>query len=538
MSSTLRRLVAPLATSGLVLSASATAALPPVTPGPTPSIPTPPINLCASYQPTLADCQNPVTLCAVAARAKAKTDANATCNTLITQAAEAASTSLPQRAVVVPSTRNVNGDTVSPDVATKVVAFQAEDPNARTMSGLSGLYMGRVHLAQTYLPSTSSYSSLLESSRQAQRDGWNASGNVINSCSEYVYEKYYDYSVFEDAYVKKGNDYRAIYNLAYASSPRGVPASAIGTRGMQSPLLRGKDGTAINPNINFQSGLPKNEFFTVPLAGQPTKVVIAAGAEDKILSLPGMVMVTLKNLQRGLNLGGLVFNDSSLKPIIQQGDTYYNESWSWHKAMNEANAAVLDEELYEYDRMQDDFTALLRKREELVAVIASQLQAKPIPVVGKPRFYDRYWLDPVWNPDPLRVDRAARLDVNVLDPSSIPVQYYSQLTAQSATLASSATAVPTPGPYLPRPIPRIDGPIVTLACMGNQLICLFYKLEALDVAIEESLQQARSVGCLTFQGAGAAAPCDWSPKRFAQRVMNLYPTLREQNYQKCMDYTD
>ncbi|ATB40507.1 hypothetical protein CYFUS_005956 [Cystobacter fuscus] len=526
MSSPIRRLAAGIAASGILMSplSQAEAAE------------------CGRYLPTLADCQNPVTECALQAREKARTDPNATCNTLIQQAANSLPARAPQRTVVVPPTRDVNNTSLTPDAATKLAYIQNEDPNTRTMSGLSGFYLGGVHRAQTYLPSSGLYASLLESQRQQQRAAWNANGNVIDSCNEYVYEKYYDYSVFEDAFVKLGNNYRAIFNTAYAPAVNGVtPASAIGTRGIVNPVLRGKDGTPFTPNIPFQAGLPKNQFFTVPLpAGD--KVSIATGDKDQVTILPGLVTVTLKNLHRnGLSLTGVVFNDSTLKPTIDQGASYYNESWSWHKAMSETNAGLLDEQMYEMDRLQEDFAALLAQRESLAATLAAKLQPKPLPVyttggTGPGRFSEQYWRDPVWNPDPTSVIQAARWDLDVLSPMTLP-----GLAPASLSVASTPSALPPTLPPITPTIPNVpifDIPVVSLACSGNQIICLLYRLEALDDAIEAALLNAKARGCLSFQRGGGAAACDWSPKRFAQRVTSLYQGKREQQHARCMDYTD
>jgi hypothetical protein len=538
MPTTPRRLAAKFAASGLLLSAvPASAAL---STGGT----LPPLDPCVTYTVTLQGCQNPANSCDVRAREAAKTNPDATCNTLIQNAADQQAASLPQRTVVVPVTKNVNDTTVQPDAYSKAVAYKADDPNTHSMGGLGGFYLGQVHRAQTYLPATGWYSDYLQSQRKQQRDAWHASGTVVDSCSEYVYEKYYDYSVFEDALVKLGTNYRAIYDTAYAPALWGiVPASAIGTRGIADPSQHAKDGTAINPPITFQSGLPKNQFFTVPLGTAGSgKVRILKGSEDKIASFPGgYIYIYLKDMQRnGLDLGGVVFNDASYTTTLTAGASYYDESWAWHKAMSQRNATVLDEEMYELERLQSDFTALLQKREELAATIASMLNHKPLPQPDVGPYYDGYWRDPVWNPDPIRVIEFAQLDLNVLEPVVIAQPQTATLSSASSTTPSTPQSAISTGPVIsPLPVYSsvLESQVVTQACGGNQLICLFYKLEAMDGAIEAALGKAQQRGCLTFSSRGPAA-CDWSPKRFAQRMMKLYQGDRERAYQKCMDYTD
>ncbi|RYZ44170.1 MAG: hypothetical protein EOO71_00425 [Myxococcaceae bacterium] len=460
-----------LAALGLVLSglpATAFAA------SPIPTLPPAPV-LCQGYVATLADCQNPVTLCAKMVRSLAKTDPNAACNRLIQDAAEDSAAGMSRRTVVVPRTLKANGQTVEPDAVTKSVAFEKDDPNTREMSGLSSFYLGSVNRARAYFPATTLYASKLKNNRAQQRNGWNTSGNVINSCAEYVFEKYYDYSVFEDAISSAGSDHRAIYNVAYALAPLGgsTPTSAIGTRGMSNAQQRGKDGTLITPAITFPSGAPKNQFFTVPPPVQG-RVTVGAGSIDKASVIPGVLggaIITLKNLSRPLNLSGTVLDTARLNTLAQ-GASYYNESWTWHRSMSQRNAGVLDEELYALEQLQTDFAGLLRQRAELVTSIREEISHQYRPLPGT-------------------------------------------LQAGAAQQGASLSDEPE-----------------------NPLIPLFYTLASLDGAIDAALVQAQARGCLTFQTGSAPAPCDWSPKRFVQRVMDLYQVPREQAFQKCSDYTN
>lgn len=545
MTSSHLRLAAKLAASGLALSAGPAAAAV-IVPGPII------IDPCITYTYTLQGCQTPANSCDQAARDAAKTDANAICNQLIQDAGNTQAQSLPQRTVLVPTMTKADGTTVAPASTTKVAASQAEDPNTRSMSGLGSFYLGQVHLAQTYLPATGRYTDYLVSLRQQQRDTWNANGYVVDSCNEYVYEKYYDYSVFEDKAVTYGNNARSIYNTAYALSRVGAPpAYAIGSRALLDPIQRGKDGTPFTPAITFPTGQPKNQFFTVPLAAS-SKVLISQGSEDKVTVLPGNggVIISLKSLQRPLNLSGVSFVDTTLPGIINQGASYYDESWAWHKSMAQRNATVLDEEMYDLERLQADFTALLKKREETAEAIATMFNSKPLPNATTV-FEGQWWRDPVWNPDPELVTRYAQLGLNVLaqpavtgltsttTATSTPAPQTLSATSTNTSLSTSAVVDPsTSYTYtMPAYASALDTSVIRTACSGNTIICLLYKLESLDAAIEDALHQAQTRGCLTFNTTGPAA-CDWSPKRFAQRVMGQYQGERENAYQKCMDYTD
>ncbi|MBJ6764703.1 hypothetical protein JGU66_28375 [Myxococcaceae bacterium JPH2] len=500
------------------------------------------IDPCVLYTLTLAGCQNPQNSCETAARERAKTDPDATCNTLIKQAAETQTASLPQRSVVVPTLRKSDGTTVSPAEPTRIVAIQKDDPNGYSMSGLGSFYLGQVHRAQTYIPETSAYSDYLANYRQQQRDAWNANGYALTSCNEYVYEKYYDYSVFEDAIVSRGNDYRGIYSVAYAMAraPYLPPASAIGTRGISDPIQRGKDGTPFSPAITFPQGEPKNQFFTVPVSSSSKVSILKGGTQDSVAYGPnGVILISMKDLQRTrLDLSGVAFEDPALKPLIDAGAHYYDESWAWHKQMNSRNATVLDEQMYELERKQEDFSQLLAKREELASTIASMFNPKP-PLVGtSPRFTDNWWRDPVWNPDPIAVNQFAQVNINVLPQVGTLA---APTSAKTLAATSTQSAIVDPGGPVIIQQPPVLSPINTAAltniCTGNPIICLLYRLEALDGAIEQSLHDAQALGCLDFNTTGPAA-CDWSPKRFAKRVLGQYQVERETRFQKCSDYTD
>ncbi len=433
---------------------------------------TPPINNpCAGYVPTLQDCQTSTTFCAQLARQAAKTNANAACNVLVRDAALDAAASLPERTVVVPVTLDVSGQPVEPTSATKPVAFLEEDANGRRMSGLSGFALGASHRDQTYFPATSQSAAWVKLLRALQLASWDNSGTTIDSCQEYVHEKYYDYSVFEHATAALGTDYRRIHGLAFATAPAGgaVPSTAIGTRAIQDPVQRGKDGTPIQPAIQFPSGAPKNEFFTVPAPVQG-KVLISPSNRDRVALLPGVMggaIIELKDLNRDLNLYGTVL-PPALRTTLSQGASYYNESWAWHRSMSTRNASVLDEQLSSLDQLQEDFAALLQQRKDRVAAIQAELALRFRPI---------------------------------------------------------------PGALQAEPEEKSGGE------PQDAIITRAYELAALDDVIEAALQQAQARGCLTFQTGKLPAPCDWSPKRFARRVMNLYQGAREQDFQKCARYT-
>lgn len=55
------------------------------------------------------------------------------------------------------------------------------------------------------------------------RSTWNSSGNAVDSCEEYVYEKYFDYSEFYLA--SRGQSNRDVFNIAFGRFPSAAPES-------------------------------------------------------------------------------------------------------------------------------------------------------------------------------------------------------------------------------------------------------------------------------------------------------------------------
>jgi len=72
-----------------------------------------------------------------------------------------------------------------------------------------------------------------------QHAQWAANGLRVDSCAEYVYEKYYDYMQFKDAMAGRATRYPEIVRAAYDASE---VVTAIGTRGTSGALLKMKEG--------------------------------------------------------------------------------------------------------------------------------------------------------------------------------------------------------------------------------------------------------------------------------------------------------
>ncbi len=107
-----------------------------------------------------------------------------------------------------------------------------------------------------------------------------ANKNVVESCEEYAFEKFYDISEFTRRVGGLRGDHVAQVALAFGP---GSEPSSIGTRHLSSALLRGRDGRVFGTMLEGQR--PKNGFFAIPnnpaLKGRPP----TPGAPNLLLAL-------------------------------------------------------------------------------------------------------------------------------------------------------------------------------------------------------------------------------------------------------------
>jgi hypothetical protein len=478
------------------------------------------------------------TQCDLAFREAAKTDPDSPCSALFSQKFDAGIASIPATTRMTVKLAGTSGLPKAPETDTDDgVHYIKADLNQNKSSGLSSMYLGRFLNAAATAPKTDAEGAAARAALLKERAEWNANGNVVASCAEYVHEKYYDYTVFEDAVTLAGFDnHRTIFNIAYGSKLGISLPSAIGLKGMKDPVLKGKDGTPFTPVLAFPKNLPKNDFFTVPM-GDPILGLVAQTSpdgKDRISQVAGKAIIWLGHLHRKkVGLNGVFFEDSWLTQQIPKGLNYYQPDWKWHSDMNTRNGRTLDEQLAVFERKRAEFLDLLKTRDQTAETIAAQLGASQMPVAGKVKYQTKYWLDPLWNPDPTSLAQAAKLRVDVRD---------STLGGTDGPNAQPFY-VPVAVPYSNNLNPPYQSPLsiamqspqLLKACEGNNLICLFYRLESLDDAIEGSLHDAKDLGCLDIGPAGQTT-CDWSPKTFTQQVMHMYQAEREAAFKKCMDY--
>jgi len=456
----------------------------------------------------------------------------------------------------------------------------------------------------------------------AARAAWEANGTRVDSCTEYVYEKYYDYSLYEDRVDALGGDYRAAYEAAYEGSPPAdyepparekregdparsrsaavrrhggfqqfspaaglaagleahdlvhfPPSHAIGAKGMYGLPLRARDATVLMPQVTLSTAdQPRNAFFALDRVATPLPY------ED----LDEMWQVGTC----GLAASAVTICDADLADqlaaIYAEPDAQVMKDWAWHKRKSQAlaEAGFLDEELEGFEQRKRHFARLLVRRRQIIRDIGRLLELPmEIPEVVDPAVFDP---NIYINPSPVdsismtltrQVEkRAALLHPNALEIGG-PQGQVGHLQAQGLAAVARISLDQLPvgefanfarGGGAREEDPPQDaggqraGPAARASRRArlarsndfsaheavrphardiyevDSLRALLRALARVDGDIEAGLRGALDAGCLE---TGEANPCDWSPKLFAQEVLDRYTAEREVDYRTCLEVT-
>jgi hypothetical protein len=180
-------------------------------------------------------------------------------------------------------------------------------------------------------------------------------GPAINSCSDYVYKKYYDYSRFEDAARACGNDAECVYQIAWHW---GVPGLAQGT--LYSLVDSSRAATPIVPQVLPGAGTEvpydqlKNGFFEAPITSILTQ---SAYKNDPRVA--------------------------EIQAEVTSGQTYYHitDRWHWHQQMHDQQGP---------DQLTDDDRAEIENRMDAFRLEAAQLASlqSALPLTQQPGISD------------------------------------------------------------------------------------------------------------------------------------------------------
>ncbi|MCC7384812.1 MAG: hypothetical protein IT384_23385 [Deltaproteobacteria bacterium] len=396
-------------------------------------------------------------------------------------------------------------------------------------------------------------------SANLQHLAWEANGNAVGSCTEYVFEKYYDYNLFEQAIAPLGSDYRAVFNVAF--DPDDTKPTSIGTRGANGSALplNQRDGTPNVEQIRLGGpSEPKNVYFGSPALNEAERSDLAA------------TWVATPDLPRPVTILGIYIQDDALYAKLRSGQHpqyEHDETWAWHQQRSDELAPLyLDEQLYSRHEKNEAFLQLLFQRDEIIVAlqqafdqfIASATPDGWIEAVVNPSIYEAL-LTPVVPATPisrlLTSERAARdarrsglglQNLQVIVPALIGLAP-KQMALKGQAPGGLLTALGGRGfnaALLHAAVSQSSNVLDTL--LGNTydgyphetyldtITRLLGLLSQQDAKIEAALADAVARGCLELIGPNA---CDWSPKLLAQHLYDPFTVVRERDFQKCNEVT-
>jgi hypothetical protein len=431
---------------------------------------------------------------------------------------------------------------------------------------------------------------------ELQRAAWNLNGNAVESCREYIYEKYYDYTLFEDASKGPGANARRVWDVAYGPPEE---RSSIGTRGVGQEAIcellnpdaecsdvdiRQKDGTLLPLELRMPTVTrPKNEFFATRVPDAAARAATLSrwneqtGTYTVSLKLAGNQTFTTSRpisvSAVSLGAGGVFLLDEDLHEALSD-PPLVEENWTYHKEMGELFGPDTDEQTEILDKLRETFPPLLARRAGIASEIGNLLESflpdiPDLEVNGVP-------FDPTIFESPidasslgssatlgrirasLDAESAASLSIYGASPQ-LPSSSTSLLTltaAQSILSSGANLAGTTSGPIttmsgsLSTSLTNLNllsssaatslANVVAPALGGpsgsttNRLQRLFRELAQVEGEIEAALVEARDRGCLN---QNEFTTCDWSPQRFMQRVMDHFQIERERDFARCKKYT-
>ncbi|NBD12417.1 hypothetical protein [Corallococcus silvisoli] len=202
------------------------------------------------------------------------------------------------------------------------VAVQ-DDPVTDTLfSGSDETVLGQVQRGQVLARKGYKNLTKAEQAYNKQREEWDGNGIVARSCQEYVHEKYYDYSRFEQDAGAFGDNFRAVFDFAY------------GSKGIAERTLYSKDGQKLAPLWDGKTRVEKNAYFR-----------FVPGAYPKGTKAYSFSSEAAKKA-----------NNVEARQAVLPSD-------AWHQAMSKSLAKVADDVLNESQQRQETFVALLTQRE-------------------------------------------------------------------------------------------------------------------------------------------------------------------------------
>jgi hypothetical protein len=379
-------------------------------------------------------------------------------------------------------------------------------------------------------------------------------GNRMDSCAEYVYEKYYDYSRFDDAAKMCGNDFDCVYRVAFHSEQFQVGQNVKSTMpvpvtpAIARKVLRRRDGAKMKvelplmPYTDLATGstwdtIPKNAYFAIPAS------VLEKATNAKKSPLKEIIL-RLKQGDRTYRIG----------------TTQYPDEWTWHEAMQSGQSPLgitpgerisIDRRLARVRKLLDEYWMGIFQDEASVVPIFDAFTS-PVPLRGGTVFTRQ---DPFFYLGSIEhVQKIVTPTVLTAAASLRSTSFEAELTgpgslARAGGLGGLKAAFPTPGPA---PVMQTMSGTSTETVFnggGGVLIKPGVQIPGFDklgsivgpatnsiadrIAFELEREWNRpGHGCL-----GADNRCDWSPRMFAERFVDLFQYERQADLDRCLAVT-
>lgn len=331
-----------------------------------------------------------------------------------------------------------------------------------------------------------------------------ANKNVVESCEEYAFEKFFDISEFTRRVGGARGDHLAAYQIAFGS---GNEAASIGTRHLGSPQLRGRDGRVFGTML--EGTRPKNAFYAIPNSPALKGKTAVPGAPSLLAAL------------------GRTPAASYLAKVWAQPSQVDNK-WSAHKAYADAL-------LYIPPASPQKTLALPPQADDpggLKAVMGQTDDAKPKRKRLAKELDELYDLQQRFRST---FDAWARLDehfsgsgwkVDALKPNE-PVGPSGKLAAgQAGGLGGGGSKLAVPKGSGPKPTPAID-----LELTSEPPETVQRKKVLADML--DLMERADEEGCFDT----GRTPCDWSPKFFTRVVRNTFADEQDAAFSDCNEFS-
>lgn len=248
------------------------------------------------------------------------------CSDLLLDAAEANAANAP-----VAETVNADGDLIDARV-------MPHDQQHLRVYGFDGRFAGDSIKQQMNGVDAAGYNWALFG-QQIQRARWADNGNAVDSCAEYVHERWYGYSTYEDAAAELGDDWRGAHDMAWESGALGDWLySKDRRRSFRRPWLSKRRG--------------RNAFANArPDAWQAYTELLRDAIEDHPALWDRQDDITLHDY------------DAALTAQVDRARYSFTETWDWHRRANLALADESDAVLIYLEDKADEFARTVVARD-------------------------------------------------------------------------------------------------------------------------------------------------------------------------------